>query len=104
MPGKRNPIDAVRAVAAATACSGFASMLAGAPLGELDRGIGGWHSEWLALPMLFHTGAAAVEATGSGVSSVQVDAARMSAAAGGGPMADPGLVEAVIDRCSRVIG
>jgi 3-carboxy-cis,cis-muconate cycloisomerase len=104
MPGKRNPIDAVRAVAAATTCSGFASMLTGTPLAELDRGIGGWHSEWLALPMLFHTGAAAVEAAGSSVSSLQVDAARMPAAAGGAEMADPGLVESIVDRYSRVIG
>lgn len=108
MPDKRNPIDAVRAVAAATACNGFAVMLMSAPIAELDRGVGGWHSEWLALPLLFHTAAAAVEAMELCLGSLEVDSARMTEAvdrAGSGPAgdSDPGLIQAVLDRLDEVV-
>jgi 3-carboxy-cis,cis-muconate cycloisomerase len=62
MPGKENPVDSFRAVAAGTACSGAMTMLTSAPPVQLDRGIGGWHVEWVAVPLAFRTAAAAVEA------------------------------------------
>jgi len=108
MPEKRNPIDPVRVVAAASACHGFASMLTGARTGELDRGIGGWHTEWLALPMLFHTAAAAAEATGTCLGSLEVDGEKMSAGvdASGGHLenADPRLIDGVLARFDEVVG
>ena len=108
MADKKNPIDAVRTVAAATACNGFAVMLMSAPATELDRGVGGWHAEWLALPMLFQTAAAAVEAMEDCLGSLEVDGERMTAAvdrAGseppGGP--EPGLIQNVLDRFDEVV-
>lgn len=109
MPEKKNPIDVVRTVAAATACNGFAVMLMSAPVIELDRGVGGWHAEWLALPMLFQTAAAAVEAMDTCLGSLEVDGERMTAAvdrAGSGSAgdSDPGLIQAVMDRFDEVVG
>jgi 3-carboxy-cis,cis-muconate cycloisomerase len=109
MPGKRNPIDAVRAVAAATACNGFAIMLMSAPVTELDRGIGGWHAEWLALPMLFQTAAATVDAMETCLGSLEVDGEMMTAAvdrAGLEPVGDtdPGVIQGVLDRFEEVVG
>jgi 3-carboxy-cis,cis-muconate cycloisomerase len=108
MPDKKNPIDAVRTVAAATACNGFAVMLMSAPIIELDRGVGGWHVEWLALPMLFQTAAAAVEAMEACLGSLEVDGERMAAAvdrAGSGPREDSdlGLIQNVMDRFDEVV-
>jgi 3-carboxy-cis,cis-muconate cycloisomerase len=71
MPGKENPVDSFRAVAASAACSGAVTMLSSAPPVELDRGVGGWHVEWLALPLVFHTAAAAVEAIDMSVSTLE---------------------------------
>ncbi|MGH8949120.1 MAG: lyase family protein, partial [Acidimicrobiia bacterium] len=53
MSGKRNPIDSVRAMAAAELATAAAGMITGDRLSELDRGIGGWHAEWVALPLVF---------------------------------------------------
>lgn len=74
MPDKRNPIDAIRAVAAAEACGGFAaSLLRGRPH-ELERGVGGWHAEWVLLPLMLHTAAAAVEAIAGALGSLELGA------------------------------
>lgn len=67
MPGKRNPIDAVRAIAAADACAGTVGIVTGGRPHELERAVGGWHAEWFAVPLAFQTCAAAVEAAGRAV-------------------------------------
>jgi 3-carboxy-cis,cis-muconate cycloisomerase len=69
LPDKRNPIDAVRARAAAAVCQPIAAALVGGSPVELERGAGGWQSEWLILPMVFHTAAAAVSATSRAIES-----------------------------------
>lgn len=78
MPGKQNPVDSVRAVAAASACTGAVGMLTAAPPPELDRGIGGWHVEWLALPLVFQTADAATEAMARCLDSLEVDTETMA--------------------------
>ncbi|MCU1361957.1 MAG: 3-carboxy-cis,cis-muconate cycloisomerase, partial [Ilumatobacteraceae bacterium] len=77
MAGKRNPFDAVRALAAADACSASVQTIAGARPIELERGLGGWHIEWLAVPLVFMTGAASVQAMRTCVESLEVDASAM---------------------------
>jgi 3-carboxy-cis,cis-muconate cycloisomerase len=77
MAGKRNPIDSVRANAAADACVGAASSVAAARPIELERGIGGWHVEWFTIPIVFMTGAAALDAIVRAIESLEVDAAAM---------------------------
>ncbi len=98
MPHKRNPIDAVRAVAAADACSGNARVVTAGRGHELERGIGGWHAEWLAVPMVFHTSAAAVAAIGRALGSLEVDAARMAANLGDADAAPAATATALIAR------
>jgi 3-carboxy-cis,cis-muconate cycloisomerase len=78
MPGKENPIDAVRAVAAADVCSAVAQIVTASRPHELDRAVGGWHAEWFALPTVFQTAGAAVEAICTALETMTVDVARMA--------------------------
>jgi 3-carboxy-cis,cis-muconate cycloisomerase len=78
MPDKDNPIDSVRAIAAAAACSGAVAMLSSAPPLELERGVGGWHLEWMALPIVFQTAGATAEAMRTCLQSLQVDGEAMA--------------------------
>lgn len=98
MPAKKNPIDSIRAVAAAEACSGAASMVTAGRPHELDRGIGGWHVEWLAVPLVFSATAAAVEAMTICMETLEVDSARMAANLGelGAPHLDKRLIDRVL--------
>ena len=71
--GKRNPIDAMRATAAAEACVGVATVILHAKPHELERGLGSWHAEWFALPLVFQTAGAAIEAIGAALGSLEVE-------------------------------
>ncbi len=70
--GKQNPIDAMRAMAAAEACVGVTAIVTSGKPHELERGLGSWHAEWFAVPLVFMTAAAALEATGDALSSLTV--------------------------------
>ncbi len=70
--GKQNPIDAMRAMAAAEACVGVTAIVTTGKPHELERGLGSWHAEWFAVPLVFMTAAAALEATGDALSSLSV--------------------------------
>lgn len=109
MPHKRNPIDAIRAAAAAEACRGAAAMVIGARPHELERGVGGWHVEWLAVPLTLHTCAAAVAALRRAVATLEVDAAAVAAGVARLPDAAPGpsagtFVDAVVAAHDRLRG
>lgn len=71
--GKRNPIDAMHAMAAAEACLGIATVITQAKPHELERGLGSWHAEWFAVPLVFQTAGAAVEAIGAALASLDVE-------------------------------
>ncbi len=104
MVEKRNPIDSVRAIAAAELATAGAGMITEGRVSELDRGIGGWHAEWVALPLVFQATAATVEAMTTCLGSVEVEAGTMSArAAGGGPI-DRALIDGVLAEFERVAG
>ena len=62
MSDKENPLDAIRALAAAQVCSGAASMITDSGPHELDRALGSWHTEWVAFPLVFQSGSAVLEA------------------------------------------
>jgi 3-carboxy-cis,cis-muconate cycloisomerase len=70
--GKRNPIDAMRATAAAEVCLGIATVVLHAKPHELERGLGSWHAEWFALPLIFQTAGAAMEAICAALASLEV--------------------------------
>ena len=75
---KRNPFDAVHAIAAADCAGSIASRLLAPRSPELERAAGAWHAEWFALPVLFQLAAACVAALGAAVDSLEVDVARMA--------------------------
>jgi 3-carboxy-cis,cis-muconate cycloisomerase len=107
MGEKRNPIDAIRAVAAAEVCSGAAAMVTAGRPHELDRAIGGWHVEWLAIPLLFQTAAAAVEGVSMSLGSLEVDADRMRSQVGQmgvEPNHDQDLINRVLSEFELVVG
>ena len=106
MAEKQNPIDAMRALAAAEACRGAAVMITGATPAELDRGLGSWHIEWFALPLVFGTASAVLEATADALESLQVDIAAMGTRVPPGEEAtgDGAGVQAVIGRFERLVG
>jgi len=104
MAEKRNPIDSVRAMAAAELATAGAGMITAGRVSELDRGIGGWHAEWVALPLVFQATAATVEAMTTGLGSIEVESGKMSArVAGGGPI-DQTLIDGVLAEFERVAG
>lgn len=100
MPAKRNPFDAVHALAATRAGLAAASAVITGPPHELQRAAGAWHAEWWAVPMVCHTTAAAVEALARAVETLEVDEVVMVAnirAAGLQPSV-PDSAEALIER------
>lgn len=72
MAHKRNPIDAIRSVAAARACVAAASALSTPGGHELERGVGGWQAEWWAVPLVFQAAAAAVDGVKSSLTQLKV--------------------------------
>lgn len=104
MPGKQNPIDSIRAVAAAGVCHGAVAMLTSSPPHQLDRGVGGWHAEWLALPLAFQSAGAAVEAIGTCLDSLEVQEETMSSNAGEVVPEEPyASIDAVLARFEAVL-
>lgn len=80
MPGKRNPVDAIRAIAAANVAGGAAGIVVGGRPPELERGAGGWQAEWVAVPLALQAAGAAVEALARAVASLELTGARLSGA------------------------
>ena len=79
MPHKRNPIGCAVVLAAAQRVPPLvATMLAAMPQ-EHERGLGGWHAEWQALPEIFRLTAGALSQMRQVVAGLEVDAARMTA-------------------------
>lgn len=102
MPEKRNPIDSVRAVAAASACAGAVTMLTRAPSHELDRAVGAWHVEWMALPLVLQTAGAAAEAIETCLDSLEVNTATMG---DGLDVVTPGdQIDRVMERFDLTLG
>jgi 3-carboxy-cis,cis-muconate cycloisomerase len=97
MAGKQNPMDSIRAVTAAEICTAAAQVITAGRLNELERGVGGWHAEWAALPLVFQRAAAATEAITGCLASLEVDADRMSAPVDTRPEIDPRLIDNVLD-------
>jgi 3-carboxy-cis,cis-muconate cycloisomerase len=79
MPQKHNPVDATSAIASARLAVGEVPVILSAMAQEHERAIGGWQSEWEAIPNLFRYTASAVERVREAISGLQVDPARMSA-------------------------
>jgi 3-carboxy-cis,cis-muconate cycloisomerase len=77
LPQKRNPVAPAVALAAATRVPGLvAGMLAAMPQ-EQERGLGGWHAEWEALPEIVSLAGGALHHLTDALAGLEVDAPRM---------------------------
>ena len=78
-PHKRNPVAAAAVLAAATRAPGLVATLMAAMVQEHERGLGGWHAEWVVLPELAILTAGALTQTADVVAGLELDTARMRA-------------------------
>jgi 3-carboxy-cis,cis-muconate cycloisomerase len=91
MPHKRNPVDAIAAIAAARLAIAIAPVLLSGMAQEHERGAGAWQAEWAAIPELFGYTAGAVSRVRQALGGLEVDVPRMRAnldAAGGTSMSE----------------
>ena len=79
MPHKRNPVTAAAVLAAATRAPGLVATLMAAMVQEHERGLGGWHAEWVVLPELMILTAGALTQTADVIAGLELDEARMRA-------------------------
>jgi 3-carboxy-cis,cis-muconate cycloisomerase len=79
MPQKHNPVDAAFAIASARLAVGEVSVILSAMMQEHERAVGGWQTEWVALPSLFRYTSGAVEHVREMIRGLTVDPARMRA-------------------------
>jgi 3-carboxy-cis,cis-muconate cycloisomerase len=79
LPHKRNPVDAMQALAAARLAAGVVPVVLSALAQEHERAVGGWQTEWAAIPDLFRYAAGAIAHTRQAVQGLQIDPQRMRA-------------------------
>jgi 3-carboxy-cis,cis-muconate cycloisomerase len=115
MPQKRNPVAAAVVGAAALRAPALVATLLGAMVQEQERGLGGWHAEWEALPELLRVADGALAQVAAVVEGLEVDAGRMAenlAASGGqllagaaaaarAPRQGRAAAHAAVERASR---
>jgi 3-carboxy-cis,cis-muconate cycloisomerase len=77
LPHKRNPVDAMQALAAARLATGAVPVVLSALVAEHERAVGGWQAEWAAIPDLFRYAAGAIAHTRRAVLGLQIDSQRM---------------------------
>lgn len=96
MTHKRNPIDALRAAAAAEVCWTAVAGVVSAPPHALERGAGPWHAEWALVPLAFQSAGAAAEAMARCLASLAVK--DPDPTAGTAPPSDNGLIDRVLEQ------
>jgi 3-carboxy-cis,cis-muconate cycloisomerase len=79
MPQKRNPVEAMAAIASAHLAIGLVPTLLSAGVQEHERAVGRWQAEWEATPELFRRTSGAVEWVHRAVRGLEVDSDRMRA-------------------------
>ncbi|HYD70127.1 3-carboxy-cis,cis-muconate cycloisomerase, partial [Azospirillum sp.] len=77
MPHKRNPVACAVMLAASVRAPGLVAGLLSGMVQEHERGLGGWHAEWQALPELGRIVAGAAHHAADAVERLEVDAGRM---------------------------
>jgi 3-carboxy-cis,cis-muconate cycloisomerase len=77
MPQKRNPVDAMMALASARLANGIVPVILSAMAGEHERAAGGWQAEWVAIPDLFRSTSCAVDRVGRLLRDLKVHPERM---------------------------
>jgi 3-carboxy-cis,cis-muconate cycloisomerase len=77
MPHKRNPVTSAVVLAAATRAPGLAATLLASMVQEHERGLGGWHAEWMALPELVMVTSGALGQMADTMAHLEVNPDRM---------------------------
>ena len=79
MPHKHNPVASAVVIAAATRAPGLVATLLAAMVQEHERGLGGWHAEWIALPELVNVSSGALAQMADTMANLSINADRMQA-------------------------
>lgn len=79
MPHKRNPVAAASVLATATRVPHLVGSLLSGMVQEHERGLGGWHAEWTALPELVQLSAGALQQMADTMAGLEVQPDRMRA-------------------------
>jgi 3-carboxy-cis,cis-muconate cycloisomerase len=79
MPHKRNPVTSAVVLAAATRAPGLVATMLASMVQEHERGLGGWHAEWMTLPELVVLTAGALGQMADTMANLEIDANRMRA-------------------------
>ncbi len=77
MPHKRNPTAAAAALAAATMAPNLAATILAAQVGEHERGVGSWQTEWPTFPALALITSGALNAIVDIAQGMEIDSERM---------------------------
>jgi 3-carboxy-cis,cis-muconate cycloisomerase len=103
MPQKKNPVDAMMALASAKLATGIVPVILSAMSNEHERAAGGWQAEWVAIPNLFRHTSSAVNRVRSLLAGLQVDSDRMkqNLEAGGGMLMAESLTIALAAHIGR---
>jgi 3-carboxy-cis,cis-muconate cycloisomerase len=91
MPQKRNPVDALRAIASARLVIGLVPVVLSAMAQEHERSAGGWQTEWTTIPDAFTHAGRAAHHMGESLTTLDVRPEQMRAnlaVAGGTLMAE----------------
>jgi 3-carboxy-cis,cis-muconate cycloisomerase len=79
MPHKHNPVTSAVVLAAATRAPGLAATVLASMVQEHERGLGGWHAEWISLPELVGLTAGALGQMADMMVNLEVSPERMQA-------------------------
>lgn len=104
MPQKRNPVDAMAALAAARLAIAHVPTLMSGLEQEHERAIGAWQAEWVAVPHIFRHTAGAVLHVRQALGGLEVheDRMRQNLGLAGGTLMAEALAVALASRLGRV--
>jgi 3-carboxy-cis,cis-muconate cycloisomerase len=104
MPQKRNPVDAMSALAAARLAIAHVPMLMSGLDQEHERAIGAWQAEWVAVPHIFRHTAGAVTHVRQALAGLEVheDRMRRNLELAGGTLMAESLAHALASRLGPV--
>jgi 3-carboxy-cis,cis-muconate cycloisomerase len=102
MAHKRNPIDAIRCLAATQSFQSLASTITSSGPHELERAAGAWHAEWFAVPLIAQTAAAALDAVGHALASLTITSANVEVAPNRAAAAAE-LARIVLERANPIL-
>ncbi len=79
MPHKHNSVNAALVISASISVPGLVSTMLSAVVQEHERGLGGWHAEWVTLPEICKLTFGSLDRTTLLLQQLEIDPARMSA-------------------------